>query len=88
MNPEVKHPNIVTISEPVESARTGEMIRLLITDHRFEVLDNQSQHDAYIRDARRILDAESKRLNFHGLDRLLGALIIEFLGNAYWGKEN
>lgn len=44
--------------------------------------------EAYRKDARRILDKESKELNAEGIKRLIAALIIETLGNANFGKDN
>lgn len=54
----------------------------------FELLDNESQFQRYIKDAKRILDAESKELNIVGIKRLLAALLYEALERNNYGKDN
>lgn len=87
MNTTVVNQSAVTISDPFKTVK-GEMIRFITTVHSFELMEKDNQHEAYLKDARRILDAESKRFNPEGLNRVLGALILEFIGNNYFGKEN
>lgn len=59
----------------------------LISLHKEIGFERKSLH-AYIVDAKRILNKESKSLNPLGIQRLLAALIIEVIGNENYGDQN
>lgn len=49
---------------------------------------HRKSYDSYVRDAKRILNNESKTLNDTGIKRLLAALLIEVFGNENFGDQN
>lgn len=54
----------------------------------FSVTGEFGLMDSYIRDAKRILDKESKLLNDEGIKRLVAALMVEVYGNENYGSDN
>ncbi len=79
--------NQITLSSEIVTA-ANETVKLLTTDYKFQVMADTAQHERYLKDARKMLDEHSKHFNGLGLDRLIAAIIIEFVGNGYTGKHN